>query len=140
MADDETRQCPFCKELINSAATKCKYCGSQVEPARLGHGGTCPFCKESINPEAVVCKHCNSNVQASKDCSCSHQGQMGMAPANLRLIPRASGQCQTWCAGSTLMCACPVRTPYGQGMLIYPCGTCIDDPILTAREATTRQS
>jgi hypothetical protein len=44
-------------------------------------------------------------------------------------------QCDTWCNGSTLMCACRVHVPgMGDGILIYPCGTCIDDPgpIITA--------
>lgn len=133
MADDETRQCPFCKEQINSGATKCKHCGSRVEPTRLEHGGKCPFCKEQIHPEAVVCKHCKSNLQASQEYSCSHPGQMRMAFAGARGgLSAARGQCQTWCEGSTLICACPVRTPYGQGLLIYPCGTCIDDPVFTA--------
>lgn len=133
MADDETRQCPFCKEQINSAATKCKHCGSRVEPVRLEHGGKCPFCKEAIHPEAVVCKHCKSNLQTSQECSCSHPSQMQMALAGARGgLSVAGGQCQTWCEGSTLICACPVRTPYGQGLLIYPCGTCIDDPVFTA--------
>lgn len=42
-------------------------------------------------------------------------------------------QCTTWCQGSTLVCACPVHIPgFGTGYLIYACGTCIDDPVLTA--------
>ncbi len=135
MADNETRQCPFCKEQINSGATKCKHCGSRVEPARPEHGGECPFCKEAIHPEAVLCKYCKSNLQAAKECSCSEERQIRMAPAGFAVRGR---QCQTWCEGSTLMCACPVRTPYGEGLLIYPCGTCIDDPIFTAREAFFR--
>jgi hypothetical protein len=67
-----------------------------------------------------------------------------MAPPNLAGFPGISRdtasfsamrkpQCQTWCYGSTLMCACSVYVPgYGQGIIIYACGTCIDDPIFTA--------
>jgi hypothetical protein len=42
-------------------------------------------------------------------------------------------QCSTWCSGSTLVCACPVYVPFfGWTYAIYPCGTCINDPIFTA--------
>lgn len=133
-AADETRQCPYCKEQIKSEAIKCKHCGSRIEPARPDHGGTCPLCKESINPEAVVCKHCKSNLQDAKECACSHEHSMRMGLSLGPGIFTASRPCQTWCVGSTLMCACPVRTPYGEGLLVYACGTCINDPILTARE------
>ncbi|SOD42737.1 Double zinc ribbon [Nitrosovibrio sp. Nv4] len=147
MVDDETRQCPFCKEQINSEATKCKYCASRVEPARPQHRGQCPFCKEAINPEALICKHCKSNLQVSKDCACSHErpftfmmghpnlgGFSDARPhtASLSTMQRQR-QCETWCYGSTLMCACPVNIPgLGQGIIIYACGTCIDDPIFNA--------
>src|SRR5262245_50838911 len=108
MADSETRQCPSCKEQIHSEATKCKYCGSRVEPARPAHGGKCPFCKESINPEALVCKHCKSNLQVSHDCGCSHKrsfmtapltfgGFSGASPLPGSLSAAQSPQCDTWC-------------------------------------------
>ena|SRR5436305_5031087 len=136
MADDETRQCPFCKEQINSEAIKCKHCGSMIGSSKPEHKGICPFCKESIDPAAVVCKHCRSNLGAEKDCGCAEKPNAVQGMISRRLgggFGLAGGGCQTWCEGSTLMCACPVNTPYGQGLLIYPCGTCINDPIWTAR-------
>jgi hypothetical protein len=42
-------------------------------------------------------------------------------------------ECSTWCQGSTLICACPVYVPFfGWTYSIYPCGTCLNDPIYTA--------
>lgn len=58
--EGETRECPYCKELIKADAVKCKYCGSTLAPEQPPHGGVCPYCKEQINPEAVKCKHCKS--------------------------------------------------------------------------------
>lgn len=133
MEHDQARPCPLCKELIHPAATRCKHCGSTVAPARLEHGGTCPLCKEAIHPEAVVCKHCRSDLRDRAECSCT---QTGMQARRMSVTP--VGQCQTWCVGATLMCACPVRTPYGTGQLVYPCGTCINDPVFTARETSAR--
>lgn len=31
-AEDALRNCPFCKELIRKDATKCKHCGSNIDP------------------------------------------------------------------------------------------------------------
>jgi hypothetical protein len=56
--ESETRQCPFCKEDIKQAATRCKHCLSTIPAEVPGHGGVCPFCKEDINVEAVRCPHC----------------------------------------------------------------------------------
>jgi hypothetical protein len=139
MSDDKTRQCPFCKEQINAEATKCKHCGSRTGSPKPGHNGICPFCKESIDPSAVICKHCRSNFLTEKDCGCVESPDTVRKMTGRRLAGRLSGfgvdggGCESWCVGSTLMCACPVNIPgYGQGIVIYPCGTCIDDPVFTA--------
>jgi hypothetical protein len=58
--DLEALTCPFCKEQIRPDASKCKHCGSHLEPQGPSHGGTCPFCKEQINPGATKCKYCRS--------------------------------------------------------------------------------
>lgn len=141
MVDQESRQCPFCREEINSEATKCKHCGSRIEPARPDHGGECPYCKEQIDPEAVICKHCRSNVRCKDaggclDCADSMTGSMALRTAVGGFRPGGlgvdGGGCTSWCAGSTLWCACPVRIPgIGMGTVIYPCGTC-SEPVITA--------
>ena len=44
-----------------------------------------------------------------------------------------TGQCSSFCSGSTLWCMCPVYIPgIGMGYSVYPCGTCINDPVFTA--------
>jgi hypothetical protein len=68
--DDETRECPYCRESIKPEAVKCKHCGSSVAPEKLAHGGTCPYCKEQIHPEAVKCKHCKSSLLNSSEPGC----------------------------------------------------------------------
>jgi uncharacterized CHY-type Zn-finger protein len=159
MAEDQTRQCPYCKETINARALKCKHCGSSVQPTLPDHDGVCPFCKESIHPEAVICPHCRSQLVGAADiaerptssgcgCSTNRAWAPGTARLSEELAATAVGlsagatsvaarrpQCDSWCVGSTLMCACRVRVPgMGEGIVIYPCGTCIDDPgpIITA--------
>ena len=70
MAEDATRECPFCKEAIKAEAIKCKHCRSAVKPEIPPHGGICPFCKEEIKPEAIKCKHCGSMVDGSDKSGC----------------------------------------------------------------------
>lgn len=60
MADNENRECPFCKEDIKSSAIRCKHCGSAVQPVAKPHEGVCPYCKEEIKAEAIKCRHCKS--------------------------------------------------------------------------------
>ncbi len=60
----ETRECPFCKEMIKQGAIKCRYCESFLPPDRPAHKGTCPFCKEAINSEAIKCPHCRSDLMS----------------------------------------------------------------------------
>jgi hypothetical protein len=64
-----------------------------------------------------------------------------VSPANLGGVAAAGSvnnlvrkpQCDTWCSGSTLVCGCPVYVPgLGMAYVIYPCGTCINDPVFTA--------
>lgn len=142
MVDEDLRQCPFCKEAIHADAVKCKFCGSQVEPTRLDHGGTCPFCKESINPQALICKHCRSHLGPSKACSCAgHSPGTSSLPNAQSFSARLGGgpgvssapQCTSACFGSVLWCACPVYVPgIGWTFSVYPCGSCIDDPSINS--------
>lgn len=138
-----TRECPFCKEEIKADAVKCKHCGSRIAATQPEHGGVCPFCKESINPEAILCKHCKSNLR-TKECGCSNQSAYSeRAQAFSFARPTASSfggqramKCDAGCVGSTLVCVCLVHIPgVGDGLVIYPCGSCIGDPIFTARLA-----
>jgi hypothetical protein len=49
------------------------------------------------------------------------------------LSPMMSEGCSSYCSGPTLWCRCPVYIPgIGRSILLYPCGTCINDPVFTA--------
>jgi Double zinc ribbon len=105
MADvDETRQCPYCKELIKSEAVKCKHCGSAVSPERPSHGGSCPYCKEQVHPEAIKCKHCKSSLVAGSpgDCGCNKGQESLLRQAVSRRLP-ATGTSLTQSASSALL-------------------------------------
>jgi hypothetical protein len=60
--ENETRQCPYCREDIRADAVRCKHCRSAVPRETPTHGGACPYCREEIHPEAIKCKHCGSVV------------------------------------------------------------------------------
>lgn len=73
--NNETRECPFCKEEIKADAIKCKHCRSTVKPKTPSHGGVCPYCKEEIKPDAIKCKHCGSMVGSTTESCCDDCGQ-----------------------------------------------------------------
>lgn len=82
--DEDTRECPYCKEEIKAEAIKCKHCGSRLSPEQPAHGGVCPYCKEDIKPDAVKCKHCKSNLAPMEaggerrgDCDCKGSEEDG---------------------------------------------------------------
>lgn len=147
---ERTRDCPYCKEEIKADAVKCKHCGSSVAPSQPTHGGICPYCKEAIKPEAIRCRHCQSAVggepQGSTDCGCHGQSPpfaaTGLAPGHAAAgdprpfrslaassIGRWPLRCSAFCSGSTLWCVCTL--PGTNWISVYPCGTCLDPPILT---------
>ena len=84
--NQDTVQCPYCKEAVHPDAVKCKHCHARLDAARKDHGGTCPFCKEAIHPEAIKCKHCQSMLTGSRaseaGCGC---GGGGAADPALRM-------------------------------------------------------
>jgi len=58
------------------------------------------------------------------------QARPGFRPGS---VSEGRGQCTSWCSGSTLWCACPVYIPgFGRAYSVFPCGTCINDPVFTA--------
>lgn len=78
------RKCPHCAEAIRREATKCRYCGSEVEPApyngffsSLGAAAgemakdiktkktsCCPYCNAPNAPGANVCNACHKVLRA----------------------------------------------------------------------------
>jgi hypothetical protein len=114
-AEWETRECPFCKEEVKSAATKCKHCGSFLGVALPQHGGTCPYCKEAINAEAIKCKHCKSSLVDTAQrfpCGCA-----GPAVGTQQFEPSAASQEPR---------ATALGRPHQQGQGLFPVNCWLD--------------
>ncbi|MFJ7961337.1 zinc ribbon domain-containing protein [Streptomyces sp. NPDC096319] len=130
--------CPYCKEAIHPEAVVCKHCRSGLRPGGGAHGdgpGGCTCSGRHGGPLATALPR--SAGDAPFDLAGLIGGFAeagGPAPGGPSTGAAARApQCTTWCRGSTLMCACPVHIPgFGTGILIYACGTCINDPVLTA--------
>ena len=94
-AENNTRECPYCKEEIKIEAVKCKHCSSSVAPEKPSHEGTCPLCKEKIHSEATKCKHCKSSLlstSTSTSTSTSPKGDCNCEPSVAAFRPTLPGR------------------------------------------------
>jgi len=53
------KQCPYCKEWINSQAIKCPKCQSDLRPK-------CPYCNTPVNKENKFCPSCGHELPPLK--------------------------------------------------------------------------
>ncbi|GHE25435.1 double zinc ribbon domain-containing protein [Streptomyces hydrogenans] len=143
--------CPYCKEAVHPQAVVCKHCRSDLrrDAGARGHGGCGCGCGCGCGPGGGHGRGLPRSAEATPaDLAgfldfLKRSTETDAAPAagpEAGPAARAS-RCTSWCWGSTLMCACPVNIPgIGPSLLIYACGTCIDDPVLTAVTASGTHS
>ena len=64
-----SRKCPQCAEIVKAEATKCRYCGSTLEPLpepsmeplpEPSIAGTCPICSFALQKPVPLCPQCGT--------------------------------------------------------------------------------
>jgi len=85
---DGMKECPFCAEMVQSRAIKCKHCASIL---------TCPLCAEAVDGTTGRCRHCGG---ATSSTSSSVSAAPGFVARHPNDVP-----------DPVLMCVCSVFIP-----------------------------
>ena len=86
--DKDTKNCPYCGEIININAKKCKYCKTWIVKQEEEYI-RCPFCQEPVLADAEKCPHCGEwlvDESNENSCGCGFANPMVNGIAILSLI------------------------------------------------------
>ena len=55
----DSRKCPHCAEIVKAEATKCRYCGTALEPLpEPENAGSCFVCGFELRWQVAICPNC----------------------------------------------------------------------------------
>lgn len=89
---NDSKQCPFCAEVVKSAAIKCKHCGEKLDslPKQAiskelqGKQTFCPSCGTAASCNLRKCGNCGSQIRRFDLFSLIWDGNCGLISANHR--------------------------------------------------------